>query len=99
MMTRVNTMGMTYSLHADYSGPKGLDGHAQKTIAILRGRKPKTVVLDMTLAEVSQCWYNWTMLGQHIQVAFAGLPADQREFLLSGITPEEWTKTFSGEEK
>ena len=28
--------------------------------------------------------------GAHIQVAFRGLSADDREFLLTGMTPEAW---------
>ena len=32
--------------------------------------------------------------GALIQEAFPHLSADQREFLLSGITPEEWEATF-----
>ncbi|AWY06140.1 hypothetical protein PBI_SUZY_35 [Gordonia phage Suzy] len=30
----------------------------------------------------------------HIQVAFPELSADDREFILTGITPEEWESAF-----
>ncbi|AWN47189.1 hypothetical protein DK419_13395 [Methylobacterium terrae] len=33
--------------------------------------------------------------GALIQHAFPDLPADKREFILTGITPEEWSATFS----
>ena len=33
-----------------------------------------------------------------IQQAFPGLDAGQREFLISGTTPEEWTAAFGGKE-
>jgi hypothetical protein len=33
-----------------------------------------------------------------IQDAFPNLNAEQREFLLSGITPQEWNDTFGEEE-
>lgn len=32
--------------------------------------------------------------GEHIQTIVPDLPADQREFLISGITPEEWNAQF-----
>ena len=33
-----------------------------------------------------------------IQDAFPNLNAEQREFILSGITPQEWNNTFGEEE-
>lgn len=66
------------------------------TLAIF---KDKQLKLNMSPADVSQCYYNWQMKGQHIQIAFAGLPAEQREFLITGITPEEWKKIFGDEER
>jgi hypothetical protein len=33
-----------------------------------------------------------------VQDAFPQLDADQREFLISGITPEEWDATFGDDE-
>ncbi len=36
--------------------------------------------------------------GMMIQDAFPMLDAGQREFILTGITPEEWAATFSDEE-
>lgn len=36
--------------------------------------------------------------GQTIQDAFPYLSADDREFLLTGITPEEWDAIFGEEE-
>lgn len=33
--------------------------------------------------------------GALIQHAFPDLPADQREFILTGITAEEWSANFS----
>jgi len=35
----------------------------------------------------------------HVQVAFPNLSADEREFLLTGCTPEEWDKLFGEEEE
>ena len=33
-----------------------------------------------------------------VQQAFPDLNADQREFLISGTTPKEWTSAFGGKE-
>lgn len=35
------------------------------------------------------------MAGIHVQLCFPHLSTDDREFILSGITPEEWT-TYLG---
>jgi hypothetical protein len=32
--------------------------------------------------------------GVHIQVAMPNVPAPEREFLMTGITPEEWEAEF-----
>lgn len=36
--------------------------------------------------------------GTKVQDAFPHLSADDREFILSGITPEEWNEVFGEEE-
>ena len=33
----------------------------------------------------------------HVQHAFSNLPAEQREFILTGITPTEWNEMFQDE--
>lgn len=42
-------------------------------------------------------WDAWQN-GAHIQNAMPELTADEREFLLTGMTPEEWDATFGEEE-
>lgn len=37
--------------------------------------------------------------GELIQRVFPQLGADEREFLMTGITPEEWAETFHGPEE
>ena len=32
--------------------------------------------------------------GEYIQDIFKGLPAPEREFIMSGISPTEWSETF-----
>ena len=41
---------------------------------------------------------DWLGEGKMIQNAFPGLSANDREFLMTGITPEEWSKMFGEEE-
>ena len=37
--------------------------------------------------------------GWYVQDAFPHLSADDREFLISGVTAEEWSNAFGDEEK
>lgn len=39
--------------------------------------------------------YNQWQRGMHIQNAFSNLTASQREFIMTGITPEEWDEMAS----
>jgi hypothetical protein len=58
----------------------------------------KSITMNQSIIILSQAWYYWQMDGKHIQEAFPMLPAEHREFLLSGITPEEWNEIFAEEE-
>lgn len=51
-----------------------------------------SMVLPITSTQLDR----WTG-GDLIQNVFPDLSADQREFLMTGITPEEWNQNF-GEE-
>jgi hypothetical protein len=55
--------------------------------------KPHT----MTIGAPPEDWKNWAR-GMLIQKAFPEMSKEHREFLLSGITPEEW-ETLKGEDK
>ena len=55
--------------------------------------KTNSMELPITNAQLDR----WTG-GELIQNVFPDLSVDQREFLMTGITPEEWDLTF-GEEK
>lgn len=52
--------------------------------------------LDLPITEEQMNNFN---NGMHVQRAFPNLPADQREFILTGITSEEWNKMFPPEEE
>lgn len=42
-------------------------------------------------------WYDY-MHGKLVQNAFPHLNEEQREFIMSGITPHEWNEMFSDDE-
>ena len=53
----------------------------------------RTLDLDVTLEEYA-AW----RAGELIQVAMPRLNADEREFIMTGITPSEWKEIFPPEE-
>ena len=55
--------------------------------------KTNSMELPITNAQLDR----WTG-GELIQNVFPDLEIDQREFLMTGITPEEWNRTFGEEE-
>lgn len=54
--------------------------------------KTRAFDLDITMEQIHT--YEG---GALIQDAFPNLTADEREFMMTGITPEEWEETFGGE--
>lgn len=63
---------------------------------ITRTRDISSVSLtDEQMLERYQSWLN----GELIQRAFPELSDDDREFLMTGITAEEWNNEFAGEEE
>lgn len=46
---------------------------------------------DVTNAVTQAQWNAW-QAGEHIQTAMPQLSAEEREFLMSGATPEEWAE-------
>ena len=51
------------------------------------------IEVDMSFLEFHSAHYEWQR-GKLIQEAFPNLDADQREFLLTGYTQEEWDEIF-----
>ena len=51
------------------------------------------IIVAHDIEKLSQAWYYW-MTSQPIQVAFEFMSAGEREFLLTGLTPEMWKKLF-----
>lgn len=53
---------------------------------------------EMEIPITKEQFEDWKK-GNLIQNAFPQLTADQREFLLTGITPEEWRQMFPAKEE
>jgi predicted esterase len=86
MLTRYNPIGLRYTIYAD--------NDPNKTVISLRGKR---IIVNCPLEDVSQRWFYWQMGGQFIQKAFDNLNAEEREFLITGITPSEWNEAFKDE--
>lgn len=96
VITRTNSLGLTYMLTSD--GPAGIDTFI--TLVRQKGiEKVKTIVVNFRIDVVSQMWYDWQMGGHFIQDAFREFTPAQREFILTGITPDEWKEIFSSKEE
>lgn len=63
-------------------------------------KQENTMELDITEAEYQQ-WLRTRGTHKHvlIQRAFPHLSDDEREFILTGYTPEDWNKMFPPEEE
>ena len=64
-------------------------------ISALTG-KPHTMELPITEQEYGNLYHSWKESRALVQEAFPMLNAGQREFIMTGITPEEWD-AFHGE--
>ena len=63
-----------------------------KTSAI--SGKQNTIWVEGLTASMLKEWED----GALVQNALRGIPQEMREFVMTGITPEEWNKTFPEEE-
>ena len=73
-----------------------VDGKTKVTLTSMLYPKPRSMVLNMSLAEYTAAMIFYQN-GVLIQNAFPQLNADEREFLMTGIKPEEWDD-ITGEE-
>lgn len=55
--------------------------------------KMHNMELNITEKEFKACFTKW-MRGTLIQDAFPMLNAEEREFVMNGITPQEWDEMF-----
>jgi hypothetical protein len=70
----------------------GLAG-VRVTRSSLFTQRRNTMVLPVAKPLFDECFASWQR-GRLIQDVFPTLTADEREFLLSGATPEEWDEVF-----
>lgn len=54
----------------------------------------RSMHLDIPFTDFVDGLANWVSHRMLIQNALPGLNADEREFLMTGMTPEEWGATF-----
>lgn len=87
-LRRINTRGINYSLNENSDG----------STTIILSDTIKHIKVNHHIEVLNQAWYDWIMKGLLIQKAFSFLSVDEREFLLTGLTGEEWEKLFPEEE-
>jgi hypothetical protein len=80
---RVNPMGLAFRMMELSDGKTSIK------------MQHKELIVNHSIAMMSQGWYDWMMRDMYIQDAFPFLTAQEREFLLTGLTPTEWTQIFS----
>ena len=84
---RLNPMGREYTLT-----------EINPTQTLVADANGGSVTINLPISDMSRRWYRWMMNGEYIQVAFNTVPAEQREFLLTGITPKQWNEIFADRE-
>jgi hypothetical protein len=58
----------------------------------------KKMIMNHSIHLFNQGWYHW-MNGELVQRAFPFLSNAEREFLITGLTPEEWDELMREEER
>lgn len=81
-VTLISPRGMTYVLDSNDTG----------TDITLVGTQ-KIIHVSYPISEIKAGWQLWKA-GAYIQVALGFLSADEREFLMTGITSDEWHEMF-----
>lgn len=80
MLKRINRHGLIYYLY-----PEGKD----KTRIF---HNSKEIIVDVPIEEVNQMWYNWFVGEQYIQNAFSKFNPDEQEFIMTGLTKDEFNE-------
>lgn len=63
--------------------------------AVVTKLSPFSRVMHRATVQMTQVQYDDWLGGKMIQDALAHLSPDEREFLMTGITPQEWDEAFS----
>lgn len=83
-----------YFVHQNLSATEStiIDGVVVNNISRLSG-KAGQMLLGIDFHAFVQSFHNWKA-GELLQNAFPTLSADEREFVKTGITPQEWEDVF-----
>jgi hypothetical protein len=84
-MVRSNRHGLTFVLEPSPSGGTCIE------LRLKSGTKK--IIVASPIQEMNQGWYNWEHKGMFVQDAFHFLSPDEREFLQTGMTPQEFEVT------
>ena len=87
MLNRVNRAGVQYRL-SEVFGPT-----SNPKVSIRTGNK-QMILTGITIQQMNQGWYNWMVEDMFIQDAFPFMTRSEREFLQTGILPDEWDAIF-----
>ena len=80
-----NKMGLDYRIVQDNTEPFS---------TIICETLQKSILVIASVGDINRGWYKWIHEGKLAQDAFPFLAHEQREFLISGITPVEWNEMF-----
>jgi hypothetical protein len=85
-----NRMGMSYKIVQEYG--------ERDTKIICETLNKSIVVREVSEGDIRRGWYHWMHGGKLAQEAFPFLSHEEREFLISGITPAEWHEIFDNKD-
>jgi len=80
---RINPHGIAYMLQEDENN----------STHICMKHEDKFITVNIPITDVILAWQIW-MAGAMIQDAFYFFSPDEREFIMTGITTEEWDAMF-----
>ena len=70
------------------------DDTVKVTMVSTYSGKNNTMELPIRPMEFHRLVSHWKNTGAYVQDVFPMLDEDQREFLISGVTPDEWAECF-----
>lgn len=89
ILLRKNPNGLSFVL----SGNAAED----KTRIQMIGNFKKFLYVNVNILDMNSFWYHWQIKGKSVQDAFPMLSPDEREFMMTGIMPDEWNKVMGVE--
>ena len=72
------------------------DSYCKITLTDLFGKR-KSMIFIFSAMELRHSYYNWKS-GQLIQDAFPYLNSNEREFIMTGLNPDEWVELMGEDE-